>query len=66
MKKAIATIETEAGAATIYYNGRDEEMTAEAENIVEEIGCCPETIEEAIATVYAMYGSYEWNLEIIY
>lgn len=64
MKKAIATIETEIGTMTIYYNGENEEITAETENVIEEIGYCPESIEDAREAVYEMYNYYVWELNL--
>lgn len=64
-RTAIATINTEIGTMTIYFNGANEEVTAELNEVVEEIGCCPETIVEACDTVYAMYSSNpDWELDL--
>lgn len=62
-RKALATIETEIGTMTIYFNGIGEEMTAEQGDYVEEIGYTPNSYEGAADTVYMMYGSGPWFLE---
>lgn len=64
-RKAIATIDTENGEMTIYYNGIGQEMTAEKENYVESIGYKPESFEDASDAVYLMYGTGSWCLEWI-
>lgn len=66
MKKAIATIKNEIGEEmTIYFNGINEEMTAENDNRVEEIGSCPESEKEAFDDVYWMFYNPIWELEFI-
>ena len=64
-RKAIATIETENGEMTIYYNGEGNELTAEKENTVEEIGYKPVSFDDAADAVYMMYGAGTWCLEWI-
>lgn len=61
--KALATIETEIGTMTIYFNGTGEEMTAEQGEHVEEIGYTPESLEDAEEAVSVMYSSGPWFLE---
>lgn len=63
--KALATIETEIGIMTIYFNGIGEEMTAEQGEHVEEIGYTPESLEDAADAVSVMYSSGPWFLEWI-
>lgn len=69
MKKeriAIATIETDAGQMTIFYNGINEEMTAEGENeLVEEIGYRPKSLKDGVDTVCFMYDWSGWGLELL-
>jgi len=65
MKKAIATIETEIGTMTIYFNGAREEMTAEKGDTVEEIGCKPTSEDDAVDAIYAMYKLPCWGLKWI-
>lgn len=64
-RKAIATIETEIGTMTIYYNGAGEEMTAERGDHVENIGYTPESYEDATDAVHMMYSTGPWFLEWI-
>ena len=64
MKKAIATIETEIGIMTIYYNGEEEPLTAEKDDIIEEIEYTPESYEDALDAIDSMYKN-GWGLEWI-
>ena len=64
MKKAIATINTDAGTMTIYYNGSGEYMTAERDDIIETIeDGKPSTIDEACELAHNLYRSAEWDFE---
>ena len=62
-RKALATIETEIGTMTIYFNGIGEEMTAEQGYIIEEIGYKPKSFEDAADAIHAMYSYGPWCLE---
>lgn len=61
---AIATINTENGPTTIYYNGANTEITDESGNAIEEIDCCPRTIVEAFDIVHAMCCGFNPNHEL--
>lgn len=62
-RKALATIETEIGTMTIYFNGAGEEMTAEKKDHVERIGYLPKSIDDASDAVHMMYSAGPWFLE---
>ena len=63
-RKALATIETEIGTATIYYNGPGAPITAEKDDIVEDKEFVPWNLQEAEDWVFASYR-YDWGLEWI-
>ena len=66
MKKAIATIETENGTATITYHGAGEVLTAEMQDgTTETLDYIPASLNDAIDAVYLMYHSGPWYLEWI-
>ena len=73
MKKAIATIETDNGTMTIYFNGSNEYLTAEARNVIEpddyliEVieDAKPDSVDRAVDLVLKLYSSTVWNLSII-
>lgn len=64
-RKAIATIDTEIGTMTVYYNGAGEEMTAERGEHIEKIGYTPKSYDDAADAVHAMYSTGPWCLEWI-
>lgn len=62
MKKSIATIETDIGTMTIYYNGENVPLTAEKDETVKELEYSPASIDGAIKAVEFMYQLPEWSL----
>ena len=60
----IGTIETEIGTMILCYNGAGEEMTAELDDLIEELGVMPETIEEARDIAWSMYNAPCWGLTL--
>lgn len=66
---AIATINTEIGTMTIYYNGAYEALTAEAGETIDTLDtAAPSSLEDASEIVYALYGrdgAGVWGLEWI-
>lgn len=63
-KIKIGTIETIIGVMSLYYNGEDEEMTAELDDFVEEIGMKAGSVEEAREIAWSMYNSPYWGLTL--
>lgn len=65
-RKAVATIDTDKGRMTIYYNGAHELMTAEIDGDVEEIeDSLPGTYADAVQTIAWLYVDPVWELEWI-
>lgn len=64
-KQAIATIQTEKGVGTVYYNGKGKYLTVEVgrEYEVLEDGK-PTSIEEACELARACYNSAVWGFEM--
>ena len=62
MKTAIATISTDIGTMTIYYNGENEPLTAETADVIEEMEYAPVSIEEAVNIVADLYCHDCWEL----
>ena len=52
--KAFATIETNIGTMTIYYNGPGQSMTAEHGDIVDELDYVPVSFKDAIESIHMM------------
>lgn len=66
MKTPIATIETEIGTMTVYFNGIGKDLTAEKDDIVEELNYTSSSLRKALDAVYAMYSSNpEWDLTML-
>lgn len=63
--KALATIETDKGKMTIFYNGAARPLTAENGDIVETLNCIPVSIAYARYAVSIMYSYGPWDLEWI-
>lgn len=61
--KAFATIETNVGTMTIFYNGAGQAMTAEHGDIVEELDYVPVSFKDAIDSIHMMYSYGPWDLE---
>lgn len=62
-RKALATIETDEGNMTIFYNGRWQALTAERGDIVETLDFVPRSLDDAAYAVDMMYSSGPWFLE---
>lgn len=62
MKTSIATISTDIGTMTIYYNGANEAMTAETADVIDELEYKPCSMDEATKTVAALYCQDCWEL----
>ena len=63
MKKAIATINTDAGIMVIYFNGANEHLTAETADMFETIeDAKPESIEHSEKIIAHLYGDPVWDL----
>lgn len=66
MRTAIATIETEIGTMTIYFNGIGEEITGEKDDVIETLEYAPTSFIDAVNAVYDMYSSWPgWDLNML-
>ena len=63
MKKAIATIDADVGTMTIFYCGAGHPLTAETDSVCEELEYTPNSIDDAVDSVSAMYSNGDWCLE---
>lgn len=66
-KNKIATIKTEIGQMAIFYNGSENEITAETTSgVVEKKEYIPKSLQDAIITVREWYSSNpDWELNMI-
>ena len=64
---AFASIETDAGRMTLYFNGNGNAITAstDSRSIVEQLSFIPKTFSEAVNYVKGYYSSEEWDLRWI-
>lgn len=48
---------------SIYYNGRENAMTAENDHVTEELAYSPADLPDAVKTAEKMYGNWPWEYE---
>lgn len=65
MKKAIASISTESGPMTIYYNGAGQEITAEHGDLIEEAGHVADNLKDARKAARIMWSMDIWKFKPI-
>lgn len=58
-----ARIKTEIGPMTLYFNGVGEEVTAEKDDVIENIGYKPESYSDACDSCAKMYSDSVWNYD---